>query len=60
MTKKINVYLSNRKRKVSNSKIDSWNVNLDGGRLELEGQSHMPIYRAEKSCSHRLVLCPVI
>lgn len=47
------VYLNNHKRKVSNVQIDSWNMNLDGWLLELEGQSHIPIYKVEELSSNR-------
>lgn len=31
--------------KVSNLKIESWNMNFGEWLLELEGQPHMPIYK---------------
>lgn len=45
----LKLHMNKHKRKVSNIKIGSWNINSDWWPLELEGQSHvnMPIYKLE-------------
>lgn len=42
--------------KVSNIKIESWNMNFGEWLSELEGQPHMPIYKVEKPDSNQVTV----